>query len=179
METYTKRFLEPDRTNIFKSLQNLNSDFIVKIIDYKVLPDQEDSRTLHQEIIMEKIDCFERNYSFRNVPEHENDLYVYLYERSPRERYNMMMKVYEKYLKLAPKLYDLGIYHTDLRFHNFMVDKNDEPKIIDLPHFDYVTPFEFMAWHNGFLSFFQQTFCDNLTDNKFYEAALCINKSNL
>ena len=84
----------------------------------------------------------------------------------------MMMKVYEKYLELAPKLYDLGIYHTDLRFHNFMVDKNDDPKIIDVEHFNNVTPYEFMFWHNGFLSFFQQTFSDQMMDHLFYRVAI-------
>ena len=76
--------------------------------------------------------------------------------------------------KLAPKLYDLGIYHTDLRFHNFMVDKNDNPKIIDVEHFHYVTPFEFMFWHNGFLNFFQQTFSDQMMDHLFYKVAISL-----
>ena len=172
METYTKYFFEPDKTNIFKSLQNLNSDLIVKIIDHKILEDQEDPHTLHQEVTLEKIDSFERNYTVNPVPRNESNLYVYLQERSPQKRYNMMMKVYEKYLKLAPKLYDLGIYHTDLRFHNFMVDKNDNPKIIDLEHFHHISPYEFMFWHNGFLNFFQQTFSDQMMDHLFYKIAI-------
>lgn len=174
LETYTKSFLQLDKTDVFKSLQNLNSDFIVKIIDHKILSDSEDPRSLHQMVTLEKIDSFKRNYDIvlRNVPIGKNDLYVYLQERSPQERYNMMMKLYEKYLKLAPKLYDLGIYHTDLRFHNFLVDKNDNPKIIDLEHFEHVSPFEFMAWHNGFLNFFQETFSNYMTNRLFYKAAM-------